>query len=208
MFQRIVLLGLSAILIAGCALGTTSLQVTHDPLERIEPRRQGNIQIRPFIDKRKENHEYIGNKRNGFGMVLGHVGLTEGVKLENLLTGYFAEALKEAGYTTVIQDPASAATQNEIKFDAVVEGEIMEFWLDLYMKVWHNMEVKTRAIQPITQTVLWENTVKADQSNMLWLGVTGEFEKVIRESVTKALNQAARDYASDKFQQAIRVEAP
>jgi hypothetical protein len=199
------LIGLSAFLLGGCAIGTTHLQVTHDPLERIEAKKQGNIQIKTFVDKRKEDHQYIGNKRNGFGMVLGHVAPEEGVNLENLLTRYFAEALKEAGYNTVIQGSEPAGKQNEVKFDAVVDGEIMEFWLDLYMKVWQNVEVKTRAIQPATQAVLWESTIKADQSNVLWVGASGEFEKVINEALTKALNQAAKEYASDQFQQAIKA---
>lgn len=205
MIQRTMLIVLSAFLLGGCAIGTTHLQVAHEPLERIEAKKQGNIQIKPFIDKRKEDHQYIGNKRNGFGMVLGHVAPVEGVKLESLLTSYFAEALKEAGYNTVIQDSDPAGKQNEVKFDAVVDGEIVEFWLDLYMKVWQNIEIKTRAIQPTTQAVLWENTVKADQSNVLWVGATGEFEKVINEALTKALNQAAKEYASDQFQQAIKA---
>ncbi|NVO00364.1 MAG: hypothetical protein HXX17_13670 [Geobacteraceae bacterium] len=208
MLKRLIVIGLSALILGGCAIGTTSLQVTHDPLERIEPKKQGTIQVRPFVDKRKENHEYIGNKRNGFGMVLGHIGLEEGVKLEKLLTGYFAESLREAGYTVVFQETTSGAKQDDAKFDAVVEGEIVEFWLDLYMKVWHNIEVKTRALQPTTQSLLWENTVKADQSNILWIGATGEFEKVIKESVTKALNQAARDFSSDQFHQAIKGKTP
>jgi len=206
MIQRTVLIVLSAFLLGGCAIGTTHLQVTHEPLERIEAKKQGNIQIKPFIDKRKEDHQHIGNKRNGFGMVLGHVAPEEGVKLESLLTTYFAEALKEAGYNTVIQDSETAGKQNEVKFDAVVDGEIVEFWLDLYLKVWQNIEVKTRAIQPTTQAVLWENTIKADQSNVLWVGATGEFEKVINEALTKALNQAAKEYASDQFQQAIKAK--
>lgn len=208
MLQRSLFIVLSALLLSGCAIGTTRLQVSHDALEPVQVKRHGTLQIRQFVDKRKENHEYIGNKRNGFGMVLGHVAPEEGVKLENLLTGYFAEALKEAGYKVVIEEPQSADKQHGEKFDAIIDGEILEFWLDLYMKVWQTIEIKTRAIQPVNRTVLWEETIKADQSNVLWVGATGEFEKVINEALTKALNQAAKDYASDRFQQAIQSGAP
>ena len=208
MFKRIMLIGLSAFILGGCAIGTTRLQVNHDPLERIEAKKQGNILVKQFIDKRKENHEYIGNKRNGFGMVLGHVAPEEGVKLESLLTSYFAEALKEAGYNPVVQDSKTGGMQDKVKFDAIVDGEIIEFWLDLYMKVWQNVEVKTRAIHPTTQAVLWENHIKTDQSNVLWVGATGEFEKVINEALTKALNQAAKDYVSEEFQRAIKNKTP
>lgn len=207
MFKRMIFIGMGALFLGGCAIGTTQLEVSHDQLEKIEAQKSGNILVRQFSDKRKEDHQYIGNKRNGFGMVLGHVGLQDGQTLEVLLTGYFADALREAGYNAVIQDARTADAQKKIKFDAVVEGEIVEFWLDLYMKVWHNVEVKTRAVHPASQAVLWEKNIHADQSNVLWIGSSGEFERVINEALTKALNQAARDYASDEFQKAVKTKA-
>ncbi|TLM67195.1 MAG: hypothetical protein FDZ69_04715 [Deltaproteobacteria bacterium] len=206
MFRKLTMIGLAALLLGGCAIGTTPLNVTHEPLAKIEAKKSGNILVRTFVDRRKEEHQYIGNKRNGFGMVLGHVGLKDGQTLEGLLTGYFAGALREAGYNAVIQGEPGADAQ-QVKFDAVVEGEIVEFWLDLYMKVWHNVEVKTRVVSPVNQAVLWERTVQADQSNVLWIGASGEFERVINEALTKALNQAAADYASNDFQQAVNKKA-
>lgn len=203
MFRYIFAL-LSVFLLSGCAIGTTTLQITHEPLERIESKKSGNILVRPFVDKRKENHEHIGNKRNGFGMVLGHVAPQDGMKLDKIITGYVTDALKEAGYTTYVQGTDSSDKQDNFRYDAIVEGEIIEFWLDLYMKVWHNVEIKTRVLSPETQKVLWENSVKADQSNVLWLGISSEFEKVISESMTKALNQAAKDYSSDQFNSAVK----
>lgn len=206
MYKRMIFIGLVALLLGGCAIGTTQLEVTHNQLEKIEAKKNGNILVKQFSDKRKEDHQYIGNKRNGFGMVLGHVGLKDGQTLEDLLTGYFADALREAGYNAVIQGASATDAQQSVKFDAIVEGEIVEFWLDLYMKVWHNVEVKTRVVHPTSQAVLWENHIQADQSNVLWIGVSGEFEKVINEALTKALDQAAKDYASDDFQKAVRTK--
>lgn len=200
MLQRLSVILVLALLTSGCAIGTTRLNVEHAPLEKVAQKGSGTILVKQFVDKRKEAHEYIGNKRNGFGMVLGHVGLQEGQSLEPLLTRYFAEALTEAGYTVVIQGQNPSG---QVKVDAVVDGEIFEFWLDLYMKVWHNMEVRTRALDADGKRVLWEKTIKADQSNVLWIGATGEFEKVISESLTKALNQAAAEYAGTGFRTAI-----
>lgn len=205
MVTRILLAGFFAMFLGGCAIGTTTLNVGHDPLEKVTEMKKGTILVRKFVDRRKEPHEYIGNKRNGFGMVLGHVAAPEGVDLESLLTGYFAEALTEAGYKAVIQ---RAGDNGAIKFDAVVDGEIVEFWLDLYMKVWHNMEVRTRLLDPAGNSVRWEKVIKADQSNVLWVGATGEFEKVISESLTKALNQAAKEYSSEEFASAVRNNSP
>lgn len=200
MLQRLSIILVLALLTSGCAIGTTRLNVEHAPLEKVAQKGSGTILVKQFVDKRKEAHEYIGNKRNGFGMVLGHVGLQEGQGLEPLLTRYFADALTEAGYTVVIQ---GQNPNGQVKVDAVVDGEILEFWLDLYMKVWHNMEVRTRALDADGKRVLWEKTIKADQSNVLWIGATGEFEKVISESLTKALNQAAAEYAGNGFRTAI-----
>jgi hypothetical protein len=139
---------LMAFLANGCATGTTRLKVTHDPLDSIANKKQGNILVKTFVDKRKEEDQaFIGNKRNGFGMVLGHVGMEEGVKLDVLLTKYFAEALNAAGYNTVLQSEQEAMP-SPARFNAIVTGEIMEFWMDLYMKVWHKVDVNTKALNP------------------------------------------------------------
>src|SRR5689334_8452390 len=92
---------LMAFVTGGCALGTTRLDVTHDPLTQVVQKKKGNVVVEPFTDARTEK-EFIGNKRNGFGMVVGHIGMPENTKLEVLLTKYFAEALTEAGYDVTI----------------------------------------------------------------------------------------------------------
>ena len=199
----IVLLVLLALFIGGCAFGTTRVNVTHEPLDRIENKKEGNILVKQFVDKRTDT-QHIGNKRNGFGMVLGHIGAEEGVKLEVLLTNYFAEALKEAGYNAVIQETQSASVPSQVKFDVIVDGEIVEFWLDLYMAVWHKVGVKVKALDPINQNALWEKDIRGDEKNVLWVGATSEYEKVIRQALTKALNQAAKEFSSDEFYKVIK----
>jgi hypothetical protein len=199
-FVLIVFLALFA---GGCALGTTRVKVTHEPLDRIENKKKGNILVKQFTDKR-EDTQHIGNKRNAFGMVLGHIGTEEGVKLEALLTSYFAEALKEAGYNAVIQETQSTGVPSQVKFDVIVDGEIVEFWLDLYMAVWHKVGVKVKAIDPTDQKVLWEKDIRGEEKNVLWFGLASEYEKVIRQALTKALNQAAKEFASDEFSKVIK----
>ncbi|MDP2157064.1 MAG: hypothetical protein Q8K68_05085, partial [Nitrospirota bacterium] len=171
---------------------------THEPLDRIEQKRQGTILVNQFVDKRKDT-EHIGNKRNMFGAVLGHVGTEEGVRLNILLTEHFAEALREAGYNAVILDAKTAAGTETIINDAVIDGEITEFWLDLYMAVWHKVEVKLTATDPSRKDVLWTKVVRGSQTNVLWLGISSEFEAAIRQALTKALNNAANDFASEEF---------
>ena len=134
LLASITMIFVMALSVTGCALGTTRLIVSHASLDQIENKKGGNILIRQFEDKRKET-QYIGNKRNGFGMVLGHIGTEEGVNLAKLLTQYFADALREAGYKTTIQESNASELPSNIKFDAVLNGEILEFWMDNYMAV-------------------------------------------------------------------------
>jgi hypothetical protein len=170
---------------------------------KIESKKEGNLLVKSFVDKRPVSG-FIGNKRNGYGMVIGHIGLPDGVILEDLLTQYFAEALREAGYNAVIDKDRQQFPQQNIKFDAVVDGQIVEFWLDLYMAVWHRIGVVIRALDPDSNKVLWENIIEGAEKRVLWIGATGEYERVIREALTKALNRAAEEFASDRFQQAIK----
>ena len=184
---------LMAFLVSGCAV--RRLEVTHDPLSNIENKKQGNILVTPFVDKRKEQDlELIGRR----------VGLQEGVKLDVLLTKFFTEALITAGYKAAIQD-AQSATPDLAKYDAIVTGEITEFRMNFYMaRVGHRVDISTKALDPASQTVVWDKRIEAAQVNMNWAGATGEFEKVISEALTKALNQAAQAYASDEFFKAIK----
>jgi hypothetical protein len=190
------------ILASGCAIGTTTVTVSHDPLQQVPDKKKGDLLVNQFVDSRKPDHKnYIGNKRNGYGMVLGHIGLPDGVKLETLVTKYFAEALAEAGYNVAIS--ASPVPGNK-KFDAVIDGEITEFWLDLFLRIWQDVDVKITASDPTSKKKLWEKTIKGDKANTLWVGTTSEFEKVISEALTIALNKAAQEFASDEFYNAIK----
>lgn len=183
----------------GCAIGTTQLVMSHGQLATIPQTRQGDIVVRPFVDKRQHT-QYIGNKRNGFGMVLGHVGTQPGVRIDELLTQYFIEALKQAGYNARLEQAVAAgAAAPQQKCDAIVEGEIITFWMDLYMMVWHQVGVNVKAINPANQQVVWERLIQGSEKRTLWVGATGEFERIVREAMTKALDRAAIEFASDDF---------
>ena len=206
MGRTCLLLVLFALFTSGCAIGVTRVKLDHDPLARVENKREGTILVEPFKDVRPQAKEYIGNKRNMYGMVLGHIGTEVGVNLTEILTRYFAEAIREAGYTVVIGKGTKAA-EGQGNFDAMVEGEILTFWMDLYMAVWHKVGVKVMVKNPEGK-ILWEATVSGEETNALWIGATGEYEKVIRQAVTKALNRAASEFASEPFYQAVKAEKP
>jgi hypothetical protein len=194
-----------AVLVSGCALGTSQLAVTHDPLDSIGNKREGTILVREFVDEREPEHrgELIGNKRNGYGMVLGSFGCGGAGQLEALLTDYFADALREAGYNAVVEKRSSPNELDAIRLDAIVEGQIKEFWLDLYMVTWHQMEVLVTLREPKTEDVVWEKMIDGNETNFLWLGISSEFERVIRQALTQALNKAASEFSSDEFYQHV-----
>ena len=206
--ERFSLIGFAIVIVialfsSSCAVGTTKLKISHGPLQTATAKKEGTVLVKQFVDNRKAT-EYIGNKRNGFGMVMGHVGTMGGVKLEVLLTKYFAEALQEAGYKTVIEEANVSQTEAPENFDAIIDGEILVFWMDLYMAVWHRIEVKVRALDPLKQDVLWEDVIKGAEKRTLWVGATAEYERIIREAMTKALNRAVEEFSSSEFYKAIK----
>lgn len=190
-------------LASGCAIGATVVKVEHEPLKEASVKREGKVAVTTFADKREEGHQkHIGNKRNAYGMVLGWVD-SKG-EIEEILTDYFVKTLKEAGYEV---SRVSAIPEDASQFDAIVEGEIVEFWLDLYMAVWQDMTIKIRVLDGATLNTLWEKVLEAEETNTLWWGVKSEYETVIREALTKALNMAVDEFSSEEFYKNIKREA-
>jgi hypothetical protein len=137
---RLRILGLLMIsLLSSCALGTSKINIKHGPLPTSSAQRGTTIYVRQFTDSRKvEDKTSVGNKRNGFGMVLGGFSVKGGKSVAQTMTEHVADALRAAGYNAVVEGdghPAGAA---------VLEGDVHEFWLDLFTAVWHNVGVDLR----------------------------------------------------------------
>lgn len=197
------LLALTQIAMA-CAIGTTPIHVNRSPFQSDATPKPGSILVTPLVDARAEDRlPYVGAKRNGYGMVLGHVAVPEGQTLEGILTAYFAEALQASGYQAVVADSLDQAPPG-FDPDAIIKGEIHKFWLDLYMATWHNVEIGIELTDLRDQT-LWETVVRGDETNVLWLGVKSEFEKVIRQALDKALAQAIEEFSGEDFQAQLQV---
>jgi hypothetical protein len=197
--------GLLAIVsLSGCAFGVTNVRVTHSALTPVDAKREGVVMVRQFTDSRKEDKQYIGTKRNGFGMPLGKLGVRDGKRVDLMVTEFFVDALKHAGYNAMIQIPQSP-TSDISKVDAVMEGDIREFWTDLYMATWHKVNVHMKLLDKTGAKVMWERDIEGGQANVLWLGLSSEFEKVVRQALDQALNRAAKEFASDEFYQKVRT---
>lgn len=196
---------------SACAFGTTPIKIVPTPFESIEGHveqaRQGDIVVHRFTDNRdEEKREFIGAKRNGYGMVLGHLGVVEGTTLPDLMTQFFTEALRDAGYRAVIEGTPDSETPSDFQPIATLEGGIEKFWLDMYMATWHLVEISV-SLWNNSDEVLWEGLFEGEETNVLWLGLSGEFEKVIRQALDKALAQAVVDFSSDDFAEQLSFAA-
>jgi len=161
--------------------------------------------VQQFVDDRKEDHQYIGTKRNGFGMPLGNIGVRDGKRVDAMVTEFFVDALRHAGYDAVIQTQAATQQPGGVKADAVMQGDIKEFWLDLYMATWHHVNVDLKLLDKDGKQVLWEKNIQGGKANVLWLGINSEFERVIREALDEALNRAAKEFATEEFYRKVKV---
>jgi len=190
---RLLLSLLACVSLVNCALGTSKVQVSHSPLPTATTHHAGTIHVRPFTDSRKlEDKTLIGNKRNGFGMVLGHTAIKGGKSVAQVMTDYVADALRASGYNVVVG--AGGGTE--------LDGDVYEFWTDLYAAIWHNvgMELKLRR----NGSVVWQKRIDAKETNALWLGLPGEGRMVVREAVDNVLKKAITEFNSPSFAGAAR----
>ena len=191
-FLRI--LGLLMIsLLSSCALGTSKINIKHGPLPTSSVQHGSTIYVRQFTDSRKvEDKTSVGNKRNGFGMVLGGFSVKGGKSVAQTMTEHVADALRAAGYNAEVEGSRRAAGA------PVLEGDVHEFWLDLYTAVWHNAGVDLKLKNSAGATV-WQKRVNGSKTNVLWIGVNAEIEKVVRQAIDEMLNEAVAGFSSGAF---------
>ncbi len=195
----------------GC-VRAVPLYIAHEPLNPVGNKKDGRILIKQFV-----------NKVESGGGPIFMVGVSEEQKRQNekwkesqrasmgmLITSFFAEALEEAGYQVVFQEEQPTKSQNHAKIDAIIAGEIWGFNFEggkksfaFYSKLW----VKVEALDPANQKVLWRKQFIGEEKSLNWTGEVVEFNRVIRQAATKALNQAATEFASEEFYRVVKKEA-
>jgi hypothetical protein len=177
--------------------------VRHEPLDEVQ-KREGTILVKRVVDERNpEQRPYIGNKRNMYGMVLGHVAVNEGEQIEDIMTEYIVEALEQAGYTPIIEKSIPDAATDLSGHGVALRCTLRTFWLDMYMAVWHKIGIKAELLDR-NDKVLWTKQINTGQSDTLAWGTSSELEKFISQALTEWLNQAAIEFASDDFYQNVQ----
>ena len=207
-----VLLLSCAMSLSGCASPKAVIPVSllHNRIEASPGGRGEIIVVKPFIDSRKESQRpYIGETHEPVNMyplppVLIPVPSgrfiveKNGANVAEILTGYFAETLKGAGYKVLFSTPASLPP------NAVFEGEVKEFWLTPSWTTKHVIRVRLKLYDKEGNRLLWEKEIRAQHSEFVGLWSSAAFEELIKKALDNSLHQAAKEFASDEFQQKLR----
>ncbi|MEN3943914.1 hypothetical protein WJU23_21610 [Prosthecobacter sp. SYSU 5D2] len=192
------MLATTTISLSQCALGTTKIKAVHTPLQGSAQQR-GTIYVKQFTDSRKVDSKVtIGNKRNGFGMVLGTLAIRNSEGVSGFMTEAVADALRASGYQPIIEGQGTASAGMP-----VLEGDVYEFWMDLFTTTWHNVGVELTLRKP-SGAVAWQRKVNGTETNVLWLGLNEEFTKVMRQSIDEAKQEAVKEFSSEAFSAAYR----
>ena len=195
---RLIFLAFSALSLSQCAVGTTKINAVHTPLTASSQPR-GTIYVKQFTDSRQvDNKATIGNKRNGFGMVLGTLAIKNKEGVSGLMTEAVADALRASGYKTIIE--GQGTTPGNLP---VMEGDVYEFWMDLYTTTWHNVGVELKLLSP-SGKLTWKKKINGTETNVLWLGISEEFTKVMRQSIDEAKQEAVKEFSSASFSAAAK----
>lgn len=198
----------------GC-VRAVPIYIAHEPLNAVENKKDGRILIKQFVSKVESSGSiiFVGSEEEKLRQKRQYEKGEESQRasMGMLMTSFFAEALEDAGYQVVFQEEQSANSKNQGKFDAIIAGEIWGFNIEggkktgkksltLYSKLW----VKVEALDPVNQKVLWRKQFIGEERNANWSSNVSEYNKVIRQAATKALNQAVTEFASDAFYKAIK----
>lgn len=122
------------------------------------------------------------------------------------MTEYVTEVLNKAGYHAVIESPT--APPDASAADAILQGEIEGFWLyggPLNSRQKITVTLKLRATGG--ENLLWEKKFDAAQDKAI-IGTYGTWgnkgQKLVTDVLNEILNQTAREFSSDGFQQKVK----
>lgn len=188
------------------------VSILHDRIDGTPSVRGGIILVKPFQDGRpRSQRPYIGETHEPplppLPILLIPVPSgrfiveRNGANVALVLTSCFAEALKEIGYTSLLST-APSPSQSEIASlspNAVLEGEIKEFWLTPSWTTKHLIRVQLKLYDKEGNDLLWEKEIRAEHSEFVGVWSSAAFEEVIKKALAKALNQAANEFVSDDF---------
>lgn len=176
--KRLLMILASAICLTACATGTTNLTLSLTDeaakpglLSDVQPR---TLYLASVTDSRPgEEAGRIGDKRNGYGMVMGAVGTTEPV--EKIVTDTLVKTLKANGHTVVTE-----ATEGAVK----VEADVKRFWFDyktglVTVEFFGDVQVALKVTGPAPGQAAFEETFKGYFSDKTGGGLSKTWTRVM-----------------------------
>jgi hypothetical protein len=83
---------------------------------------------------------------------------------------------------------------------------IREFCEHTLVFTWYNVKVDLRLVRAPGEKPIWETQVSGSESHYLWVDSNGEYERVIRETLDKALIGAVEAFSSNEFSAALHTK--
>lgn len=176
--KRLLTILAAAMCLTACATGITNLTLGLSE-EAAKPGLLSEVAARSIYlaevsDSRPEGEtDRIGNKRNGYGMVMGAVGTSEPVS--ELVSETISKTLTANGHSVV--GDASAA-------DVKVEADVKRFWFDyktglVTVEFFGDIQVAFKVIDRATGSTLFEDTFKGYYSDKTGGGLSKTWTRVM-----------------------------
>jgi hypothetical protein len=191
----------TASLLAGCAFGTREPTLIYPPapesaaipLARAVARpaaKSVQITLLPFSDQRADK-KVVGTMRNGFGMRTADVIPTNSVP--DWVTLALKTELQDRGYTVAIGTPADSASTG-----AIVSGEIVNVFCDMYMSYAGQVSLRVRASKT-GKEVLNKHYSGTGSAGIAWGGTAESFA----QSLALALESTVKQFAVELDQSLV-----
>lgn len=176
--KRLLIILASAMCLTACATGTTNLTLGLSE-EAVKPGLLSEVPastlyLAEVTDSRPTGEvDRIGNKRNGYGMVMGAVGTTQPVTA--LVTDTLTKTLSANGHQLVSDTAAS---------NLKVEADVKRFWFDyktglVTVEFFGDVQVALKIIDQATGSTLFEETFKGYYSDKTGGGLSKTWTRVM-----------------------------
>jgi uncharacterized lipoprotein YajG len=188
LLHKAIVIGLSIIVLSGCALTQANLNVKYaeenarkGPLSSVNPL---NIEVGEFIDKRPETGK-IGYKRNGFGQQTAKIVTTQPVP----------QIIREAISTEFIKNGHLVTNVNR---NILLSGTITSFWFDYQMNFWTiefmgTVGVDLNVIDGKSGAVLLTRAYQGHYNEKSMGGLEGTWERVMSTALERMVQQMSTD---------------
>lgn len=176
--KRLMGLVLAAFTLTACATGTTkiSLGVSDEAVKAgvISEAAPVTLYLAEVTDERDAAHkERIGDKRNGYGMVMGAIGTTEPVT--DTVADTLTKTFEASGHSVVTE-----AGNAPLRVDAAVKN----FWLDyktglVTVEFFGDVQVALKVTDTATGAVVFEDLFKGYYSDKTGGGLSKTWTRVM-----------------------------